>query len=419
MIELKGKYNNCKVFTDNIDSETISQLTNLLNQEFVSGGQIRIMPDTHAGKGCVIGTTMTITDKVVPNLVGVDIGCFQGDTKVWTSFGWIKIKELINKGVFTVDSYDTETKQFVMGKAVAKKTRENAELVKVVYNTVSIFNKQRYEVLCTPDHKFLVKVSDDNEQWIEAKNLERDMKLVSEDHKIIVESVENTDRREDVYCLTVEDTHTFLIEGSVVVHNCGMRAVKLADKHLDLPNLDNVIRKYVPYVNAELLLSTIAPKEEESIKHMIKLSKDISKVGLQFSIHKSTDEIRNKLIPYENKLTLEEIRDLAIVWWKETGRHPYLNYCIDGTNNTNEDIKNLQKLFSPIVFNFTFSVVCSPDENMKEAGFKNIEQIRKFEQAFIEKGYNTRVFDPAGQDDIGGGCGQLWFVQKWLKEHIN
>ena len=246
MIELKGKYNNCKVFTDNIDSETISQLTNLLNQEFVSGGQIRIMPDTHAGKGCVIGTTMTITDKVVPNLVGVDIGCFQGDTKVWTSFGWIKIKELINKGVFTVDSYDTETKQFVMGKAVAKKTRENAELVKVVYNTVSIFNKQRYEVLCTPDHKFLVKVSDDNEQWIEAKNLERDMKLVSEDHKIIVESVENTDRREDVYCLTVEDTHTFLIEGSVVVHNCGMRAVKLADKHLDLPNLDNVIRKYVP-----------------------------------------------------------------------------------------------------------------------------------------------------------------------------
>lgn len=246
MIELKGKYNNCKVFTDNIDSETISQLTNLLNQEFVSGGQIRIMPDTHAGKGCVIGTTMTITDKVVPNLVGVDIGCFQGDTKVWTSFCWIKIKELINKGVFTVDSYDTETKQFVMGKAVAKKTRENAELVKVVYNTVSIFNKQRYEVLCTPDHKFLVKVSDDNEQWIEAKNLERDMKLVSEDHKIIVESVENTDRREDVYCLTVEDTHTFLIEGSVVVHNCGMRAVKLADKHLDLPNLDNVIRKYVP-----------------------------------------------------------------------------------------------------------------------------------------------------------------------------
>lgn len=75
MIELQGKYNKCKVFTNNIDNETISQLINLLNQEFVKNNQIRIMPDTHAGKGCVIGTTITITDKIVPNLVGVDIGC--------------------------------------------------------------------------------------------------------------------------------------------------------------------------------------------------------------------------------------------------------------------------------------------------------------------------------------------------------
>jgi len=75
MIELQGKYNTAKVFTDNFDQETVAQIINLLNQEFVKGGQIRIMPDTHAGAGCVIGTTMTITNKVVPNLVGVDIGC--------------------------------------------------------------------------------------------------------------------------------------------------------------------------------------------------------------------------------------------------------------------------------------------------------------------------------------------------------
>lgn len=75
MVEIKGKYNTAKVFTDNIDSETISQLTLLLNQEFVKENKIRIMPDTHAGTGCVIGTTMTIADKIVPNLVGVDIGC--------------------------------------------------------------------------------------------------------------------------------------------------------------------------------------------------------------------------------------------------------------------------------------------------------------------------------------------------------
>lgn len=75
MFELSGKYNICKIFTDNCDNETISQLTNLLNQESVKGSKIRIMPDTHAGKGCVIGTTMTLQDKVIPNLVGVDIGC--------------------------------------------------------------------------------------------------------------------------------------------------------------------------------------------------------------------------------------------------------------------------------------------------------------------------------------------------------
>lgn len=75
MLEMQGKYNSAKVFTDNVDSETISQIVNLCDQEFITGSKIRIMPDTHAGKGCVIGTTMTIQDKVVPNLVGVDIGC--------------------------------------------------------------------------------------------------------------------------------------------------------------------------------------------------------------------------------------------------------------------------------------------------------------------------------------------------------
>ena len=53
MFELSGKYNTCKIFTDNCDNETISQLTDLLNQESVKGSKIRIMPDTHAGKGCV------------------------------------------------------------------------------------------------------------------------------------------------------------------------------------------------------------------------------------------------------------------------------------------------------------------------------------------------------------------------------
>ena len=75
MIEIKGKYNEAKIFTDVVDSTSIAQVQELCNQEFTAGSRIRLMPDIHAGVGCTIGTTMTITDTVVPNLVGVDIGC--------------------------------------------------------------------------------------------------------------------------------------------------------------------------------------------------------------------------------------------------------------------------------------------------------------------------------------------------------
>ena len=75
MIELQGKYASALVYTDVVDSESISQVINLLNQPYVAGSRVRMMPDIHAGAGCTIGTTMTITDKVCPNLVGVDIGC--------------------------------------------------------------------------------------------------------------------------------------------------------------------------------------------------------------------------------------------------------------------------------------------------------------------------------------------------------
>ncbi|MDY7043616.1 RtcB family protein [Virgibacillus sp. M23] len=82
MIELQGKFNKAKVFTDNVEETAKSQIVELCNQEFTKDSKIRIMPDTHAGAGCTIGTTMTIADKVVPNIVGVDIGCGMGVTKL-------------------------------------------------------------------------------------------------------------------------------------------------------------------------------------------------------------------------------------------------------------------------------------------------------------------------------------------------
>lgn len=75
MIEIIGKYNTAYCYTDIIDPSACSQILLTCNYEAFKDSKIRIMPDVHAGKGCTIGTTMTITDKVVPNMVGVDIGC--------------------------------------------------------------------------------------------------------------------------------------------------------------------------------------------------------------------------------------------------------------------------------------------------------------------------------------------------------
>jgi RNA-splicing ligase RtcB len=77
MYTITGKYNEAVVFSDyeTMENNAYSQIMQLCNQEFVKDSKIRIMPDYHAGAGCTIGTTMTIKDKVVPNLVGVDIGC--------------------------------------------------------------------------------------------------------------------------------------------------------------------------------------------------------------------------------------------------------------------------------------------------------------------------------------------------------
>ena len=72
---IKGKHNEAKVFTDLIDASAYSALLQMCNQEYLSGSKIRIMPDVHAGKGCTIGTTMTIQDRIAPAFVGVDIGC--------------------------------------------------------------------------------------------------------------------------------------------------------------------------------------------------------------------------------------------------------------------------------------------------------------------------------------------------------
>lgn len=98
MIEVNGKFNSAKIYTDVVDEASIAQVIELCNQEFTAGSRIRLMPDIHAGAGCTIGTTMTITDKIVPNLVGVDIGCGMETVKIREdSIDFEKLDKLIRE----------------------------------------------------------------------------------------------------------------------------------------------------------------------------------------------------------------------------------------------------------------------------------------------------------------------------------
>lgn len=75
MIELRGDYSTAKVFTSELEDSAKEQIETLLDQDFLEGVKVRIMPDVHKGMGCVIGFTADMQDKVIPNIVGVDIGC--------------------------------------------------------------------------------------------------------------------------------------------------------------------------------------------------------------------------------------------------------------------------------------------------------------------------------------------------------
>jgi RNA-splicing ligase RtcB len=105
VIEIVGKYNIAKVFANYLDDSSREQIEKLCNQYFVKGSSIRLMPDVHAGAGCTVGTTMSIEDKIVPNLVGVDIGCgmetliIPADNRVSKEFDPILLDDIVRSKI--------------------------------------------------------------------------------------------------------------------------------------------------------------------------------------------------------------------------------------------------------------------------------------------------------------------------------
>jgi len=171
------------------------------------------------------------------------------------------------------------------------------------------------------------------------------------------------------------------------------------------------------YPNAALLVSTSGPRVDYD--PFVEASKEIPKIGLQFSIHESTDEARDRLIPFKSKLTLAEIAQEGEWWALATGRRPFFNYCAHEKNTSDKDVSRLKLLFNPDFWEATISVICERDEHVAAANSRQRELAENFRQRLADRGFSTRTFDPAGQDDIGGGCGQLWFVQDWMRRNAN
>lgn len=200
------------------------------------------------------------------------------------------------------------------------------------------------------------------------------------------------------------------------VQRCQIMFMSMGEPLLNFSHLEAAIRKlHVLYPSFSLLISTSAPDVDYA--RVRALSVEVPAVGLQFSVHESTDYARNKLIPFKAKLSIAQIAAEGERWREATGRQPFFNYCAHDGNTSQQDADNIYSLFNPSVWQATISVVCERDESVSAANARQ----RKLATDFMEKlgayGYSTRCFDPAGQDDIGGGCGQLWFVQEWMRKN--
>jgi tRNA-splicing ligase RtcB (3'-phosphate/5'-hydroxy nucleic acid ligase) len=223
---------------------------------------IALMPDVHLGKGALVGSVIATKEAIIPAAVGVDIGCFTGDTLVPLVDGKsYPIQELAQKNQEFIVYSCTPTGKIVATKATARLTRKNAPLVKVILDNGA-------EIRCTPDHQFMLRNGDYQEakdlkkatslmpfyseidrdgyiliqqnysgKWEHndlilaeiglislSKNRSIEQKLTIYNHQVI--AVIPLTETAEVYCLNVPEYHNFALTAGVFVHNCGMMAIK-------------------------------------------------------------------------------------------------------------------------------------------------------------------------------------------------
>lgn len=202
------------------------------------------------------------------------------------------------------------------------------------------------------------------------------------------------------------------------ISNFQIMFMSMGDPFLNYDNVAEAIKTlHSKYPNAQLLVSTSAPRQQiaRHFDDFIRLSKEIDKVGIQFSVHESNDKDRARLIPTPTG-SLLSVGISGENWARQTGRKPFFNYCVHEGNATDSNIQELLNNFNPAVWECTLSVICEKDNTVQNAIQSKLDLIKSFSERMIAAGYSLRVFNPAGQDDIGGGCGQLWYFQDWLKK---
>lgn len=200
--------------------------------------------------------------------------------------------------------------------------------------------------------------------------------------------------------------------------------MSMGEPLLNIDNLASAIEILnMLYPKADLLISTSLPQQKfdesdpyAAISKVTILAQIYNKIGLQISLHDSTDEGRKKLIPTKTA-SIQLISDVVGYFFNKTGRRAFLNYCVHEGNSSDDDVQRLSEMFNPERCEFTLSVICEKDQSMKNAIEEKVALVTDFASRMAEAGFSTRVFNPAGQDDIGGGCGQLWYVQEWAKNH--
>lgn len=202
---------------------------------------------------------------------------------------------------------------------------------------------------------------------------------------------------------------TYLLEETGVpvenIQKLQIMFMSMGEPMLNWTNLKPALYElYKKFPNARLLISTSAPMVFDNFENLYQVSQEIPTIGLQFSVHESTNEARKKLIPSAT-MTLEEIAATGEAWAIATGRRPFFNYCVHPENDKREDVDRLTKLFSPKIWEATLSVICERDEHIAASNERQRSITENFANLMLSSGYSVRVFNPAGQDSIGG---RMW-----------